>query len=108
MEVRAEAVAGAADVADRLALGDDLADRDGNPGLMAVRGRDPAAMVDCDEVAVAGHPARVDDAPRRCGMDGRSVADADVDPFVHPAPAPAERARDRAVDRPDEARSRGR
>ena len=44
-------------------------------------------------------------------MDRRAVADADVDPLVHAPPAPAERARDRAGDRPDQAgrrRRRGR
>src|SRR4051794_32094951 len=101
-------MARAADVADRLALRHDLADRDGEARLVAVGGRDPAAVVDRDEVAVARHPARVDDAPRRGGVDRRAVADTDVDPFVHPPPAPAERARHRAVHRPDEAGCRGR
>jgi len=44
VEVRAEAAAGAADVADRLALGDAAA-ADGEAGLVGVRGREAAAMV---------------------------------------------------------------
>ena len=65
-------------------------------------------MVDDDEVAVAAHPAGVDDrarTPRRA--IGVPYGDADVDALVHAAPAPAEAARDRAVDRPDEPARRG-
>src|SRR3954453_17708021 len=98
----------AADVADRLALRDDLADRDGEARLVAVRGRDPAAVVDRDEVAVARPPTRVDEARGGGGMDRRAVADADVDPFVHPTPAPTEWTRHRPVHRPDEAGGRRR
>src|SRR4029450_13613124 len=88
VEVRPEAVAGAAPIADRLALRDDLADGDGDARLVAVGGRDPAAVVDRDEVSVAGHPARVDDTPRGCRPDRGAVADPHVDALVHPPPPP--------------------
>src|SRR6187401_3590628 len=104
VEVRPEAVAGAGGVTDRLALGDDLAHADGDARLVAVRGRDPTAVVDCDEVPVAGHPARVDDTPRGRRADRSAVADPDVDALVQPTPAPAEPARHGPVHRPDEAR----
>ena len=64
----------------------------------------PAAVVDHDEVPVAAHPAGADHGPGRRGATTGSRRDADVDPLVHPAPAPAEAARDHAVHRPDEAR----
>ena len=46
--------------------------------------------------------------PAAAAWIGVPVADADVDPLVHAAPAPAERARDRAVHRPDQAGGRRR
>src|SRR5689334_15239226 len=94
VQVRAEAVAGAPDVADRLALRDLLAAADGDRRLVAVGGRQAAAVVDDHEVPVPALPAAVDDRPGGGGVDGRAVADADVDALVHAAPAPAERARD--------------
>ena len=75
---------------------------------MAVRGCEVAAVVDHDEVAVARFPAAVDDRAAGGGVDRRAVADADVDPLVHAPPAPAERARDRALNRPDQPRRRRR
>src|SRR4026207_145789 len=78
VEVRPEAVAGAADVADRLAPGGGRPPADGDARLWAVRGRAPTAVVDCDEVPVAGHPARVDDTPRGRRADRRAAADPGV------------------------------
>src|SRR6266536_34514 len=102
MEVRAGAEAGAADVADHLALRDVLAAGDRDARLVAVRRGEAAAVVDHHEVAVAGLPAAVDDAAGSGGVDRRAVWDADVDAGMEPAPAGAERARDRAAHGPDE------
>ena len=106
VEVRPEAVAGTADVTDHVALAHLLAARDRDRALMAVGGREVAAVVDHHEVAVALLPAAVDDRAAGGGVDRRAVADADVDPLVHPSPAPAERARDRPLHRPDQPRVR--
>src|SRR5207248_4666918 len=103
VEVRAGAVSRASDVADHVALVHLLAAGDRDRALVTVGGREVAAVVDHDEVAVAGFPAAVDDRPARGGPDRGAIADADVDALVHAPPAPAERARDRAVDRPDQA-----
>src|SRR3989440_1845366 len=108
MQMRPEAVPGAADVADHLPLRDGLPVRDGDARLVRIARREPAPVIDEDEVAVAVHPARVDDLARGSGVDGRAVSDSDVDPGVHPAPAHPERARHRAVDRPDETARRPR
>src|SRR3954469_4690129 len=90
VEVRPGGVAGGADVADYLALGDLLAAADGDARLVAVCRRDPAAVVDHREVAVALHPAAVDDDAGRGRMDGRSGRRAEVDALVDRAPAGAE------------------
>src|SRR4051812_14192626 len=90
VEVRAEAVPGAADVADYLPLGDLGAVPDREARLVAVRSREAAAVVDDDQVAVAALPASRDDRAGGGGADRRPVADADVDALVHPSPAPAE------------------
>src|SRR5919197_1609598 len=102
VEVRAEAVAGAADVADHLALRDRRSVPDRERRLVPVGGREPLAVVDHRQVAVPRHPTRIDDRARRGRMDRSAVWDADVDPLVHAAPAHAERARDRPLHRPDE------
>src|SRR5581483_5750871 len=106
VEVRPRRVARRADVADDLALSDALADRYGDSRLVAVRGREAAAVVDHDEIAVPALPACVDDDAGRRGGNRRPVGGAEVDTLVHPAPTPAERARDRRAHRPDEARAR--
>src|SRR5919202_4575626 len=103
VQVRPEAVPGAADVADHLSLRHGLPVRDGDARLVGVAGRDAATVVDEDEVSVPAHPAGVDDAPGRSGVDRRSFADGDVDPGVHPAPSDAEAADDRTAHGPDEA-----
>src|SRR5262245_14392021 len=108
MEMRAEGVPGGADLAEHFALADLLAVRDVDPLLVPVGRRDAAAVVDDHEVAVAAHPAGVDDRAARGCPDRCPGADTDVDALVHAAPAIAERARDRPVDRPDEAARRGR
>src|SRR5262249_7191764 len=87
MEVRTEAVAGAADVADHLALRDVCAAPDREAGLVRIGGREAAAVVDDDDVPVALLPAGHDDCAGRRGVNRRPVADADVDPFVHAADA---------------------
>src|SRR5262245_333202 len=61
VQVWAEAVPRAAHVADHVALAYALAAADRDRRLVAVGGRDPAPVVDRDEVAVAAHPAAVDD-----------------------------------------------
>src|SRR5581483_12335931 len=71
MEVRPEAVPGAADVADRLALAHVLAARDGDLRLVAVGSGEVAAVVDHDEVAVAALPPAVDDGAGGGGGDRR-------------------------------------
>src|SRR5262245_31231382 len=107
MQVRPEAVARAADVAEHLALRDGAAaDRDAR--LVGVAGREPTAVVDDHEVPVAAHPAGEDHGPARRRVNRRPVADADVDPRVHAAPAQPEAAHDRAADRPDEPAGRRR
>src|SRR5205085_1533037 len=108
VEVGARAVACAADIADDVALGDLLAARDRDRALVAVGGCEIASVVDDDEVAVAGFPPAVDDRAGGGGMDRGPRARSDVDALVHASPAPAERARDRPADRPDQARGRGR
>src|SRR5437588_6629359 len=82
VQVRAEAVARAADVADQLSLCDLRARADGEGRLVGVAGRHPAAMVDTGVVAVAADPACKDDRPGRGSVDRRSVGDADVDSGV--------------------------
>ena len=60
---------------------------------MRVRGREPAAVVDDDEVPVAAEPARVDDRCRRRTARTGCPSGRDVDALVHAAPAHAEAAR---------------
>src|SRR5262245_34348874 len=102
MEMRPGRVARRADIADGLALRDVRAIADGDARLVAVGRRDPASVVDDDDIAVAAQPARVDDGARSRGPDGSARWDGDVDAFVHPPPTPAEGARDRPQHRPDE------
>src|SRR3954454_2713897 len=78
MEMRPRAVAGAADVADDLAAAHALAAPDCDRALVAVRGGETAAVVDHVEVAVAAHPAAIDDRAGAGGADRRAVADGDV------------------------------
>ena len=99
----AEAVARAARVADDLALRDALADGDADARLVAVTGRQPAAVADAGVVAVAADPAGDQDAAGLGGVDRRARRHRDVDARVQAAPAHAERRDDRAVDGPDEA-----
>src|SRR5215207_6118624 len=89
VHVWAEAVARAAHVADHLALRDG-ATADGEARLVRVRGREPAAVVDDDQVPVAAHPPCVDHDARSGRGDRRAVPGGDVDSLVHPSPAPAE------------------
>src|SRR5207248_5776278 len=91
VDVRACAEAGAAAVADHLALGDLLAAGGRDPRLMAVQRGDPAAVVDHHEVAVAGHPAAPEDLAGRRGVDRGAGRDADVDTGMERPPAHAER-----------------
>src|SRR5438093_13650532 len=79
VEMRPEAVAGAADVPDRLPLRDRLPHARGDARLVGVRRREPAAVVDRYEVPVALHPARVHDPPGGCGVDRRARGGGDVD-----------------------------
>src|SRR5215211_5858468 len=102
VDVRAEAVARAADVPDRLALRHGAA-ADREARLVGIGRRQPAAVVDDDQVAVAAHPAGVDDDAGRGRGDRSPIPDGDVDSLVHAAPAPPERAHDGSADRPDQA-----
>src|SRR3954469_23178985 len=96
-------VAGVAGVADDLALPDVRTDRDGDARLVAVTGRDAAAVVDAGVVAVAAGPAGDGDGAGVGGAQGGAGGDRDVDAGVQATPAVAERRRERPVDRPDEA-----
>src|SRR5438132_7231288 len=107
VEVRAEAMARTADVADHLALGDILAAGDGDLRLVGVRGGQAVVVVDRDEVAVPLHPTAVHDRTGGGGVNRSAGGGADVDPGVQAAPAHAERARDRSLHGPDQPR-RGR
>src|SRR5919109_963392 len=107
VNVRAEAVPGAPDVTDHLSLRDGpAAHREAR--LVSVRGREPAAVVDDDEVPVPAHPAGVDDGSGSGRVNGRAVTGRDVNPLVHPAPAHPEAAHDGSGDRPDETARRNR
>src|SRR5215211_8132593 len=107
VEMAAGRMACRADGADRLALRDGAAAHvEGR--LVAVRGREAAAVVDDGDVAVAVHPAGVDDRARGGRVDRGPAGGSDVDTFVHAAPTPAEAARDWADDRPDQATGGGR
>src|SRR4051794_5884142 len=107
VQVVAVAAAGAARVADDLALGDMGAHRGGEARLVRVTRRHGCRVLDAGEVAVAaglrlalhqGDRARGGRADRRAGRD------ADVDARVAGLPRAllAERRGDRPVDRPDE------
>src|SRR5262249_37366416 len=74
---------------------------------VGVPGREPAAVVDVDDVPVARDPARDDDCSCSSSMNRSSGSRTDVDALVHPAPAHSERARHRPVHRPDQAVGRG-
>src|SRR5205807_5328074 len=72
MQMRAEAVPRAPDVADHLALRDAAA-TDGERRLVRVRRRETAAVVDDREVPVAAHPAGEDDGTARRRGNGGPV-----------------------------------
>src|SRR2546423_1874039 len=84
VQVGAEAVAGAAHVADHLSLGDLGAGRHRERGLVGVTGRETPAVVDARVVAVAARPPGQDDRSGRGGVDRRAVGNADVDTGVQP------------------------
>ena len=79
VQVRTGAEAGAAGVADHVALRDVLVAAHRDARLVPVRGREAVVVVDDDEVPVAGLPAAVDDRPRRGSVDRRALGNADVD-----------------------------
>ena len=108
VQVRARAEAGAADVADRLALGDLLVTarrRCGTGGRTGSPGR-------CGGRSSRGCRSRTSSRTRRpCRSRPRGSGcrrDADVDARMQGAPAHAERARDRPRQRPREAAARRR
>src|SRR5829696_6338723 len=103
VQVVAEAVPGAADVADHLALAHARAHRGPVARLVRVAGRERAAVVDARVVAVAAGPAQQHDAAAVGGADRRSRRHGDVDARVQAPPAHAEAGDDRPVDRPDQA-----
>ena len=82
MQMIARAVAGAADVADHLALPDSLARRNADGGAMGVERFKPVSVVDFDKVAVTSAPRirRVGDGDCavRCREDGRPSMGRDV------------------------------
>src|SRR5439155_4662751 len=82
VEVRAEAMAGAADVADHLALRHMRAAADREAGLVGIRGREAVAVVDDDDVSVALLPAGDDHRSGRGRVDRRAGGGADVDALV--------------------------
>src|SRR4051794_36761743 len=108
MQVRAEAAAGAARVADDLALRDLRAHARAEARLVRVARGERARVLDAGEVAVAargGLALHQHDLAVGGGADRRAGRDADVDARVAGLPRArlAERRCDRAVDRPDQA-----
>src|SRR3954467_10125138 len=111
MEVRPEAVARAAHVADNAALRDGGAHPDPDRGLVPVSGGQPSAVIDDGEVAVAFHPACVDDGSRGGRVNRRAARGGNVDAGMERAvavrkTARPERARDRSLNGPDQPRGR--
>src|SRR5687767_7575927 len=102
VQVVAEAVAGAADVADHLALAHRRAVRGGEARLVGVAGGQAAGVLDAGVVAVAADPAHEDHAAPVRGVDRRATRHRDVDPGVQPPPAHPESRDDRAVHGPAE------
>src|SRR6187399_1276769 len=105
MQVVAEAVAGAADVADDVALRDALSRADREGRLVRVTGLQAAAVVKAGEVAVTaafGFGLEQDHGAGGGGANRRARRHRDVDSLVHATPAHAEGGYDRPVDRPDE------
>src|SRR4051794_36066373 len=107
VQVRAEAAAGAAGVADDLALGDVRADARGEARLVRVTRRERPGVLDAGEVAVAaarGLGLHERDRARRGGADRGAARHADVDARVAGLPGArlAEGRGDRAVDGPDQ------
>src|SRR5205814_576300 len=80
VEMGAEAVARAADVADHLALGNLRSCRDRIGGLMRVAGRKATAVVDAGVVPVPPGPPGQDDGAGSRRMNRGPVRHADVDP----------------------------
>src|SRR5262245_43520240 len=110
MEVRTEAVTGAAGVPDHLSLADGIAEGDDEAALVGVTGGEPAAVVDAGVVAVAaafGLRLLQGDGAGRGGADRGPFRDGDVDPrvvLVAGADVAAAEARgDRPGDGPDQA-----
>src|SRR5918996_149109 len=101
VEVVAEAVPGAADVADHLALAD-AAGGQREARLVRVAGGDACTVVDAGVVPVAAVGRRERDRARLRGTDRGSRWNRNVDPGVQPAPAHPERGDNGTVDRPDE------
>src|SRR5215212_9663987 len=101
VHVRPEAMSGAADSPDHLALLDALPDAHPDRGLVAVTGGDAAPMLDAGVVAVAADPARDRNSAPRRGPDRCAARHGDVDAGVQPAPAHPKAGHDRAADRPD-------
>src|SRR5947209_18192980 len=91
VQVRPRAVAGAADVADDLALGD-VPRRDAFAAHVGVQRRHASAMVDDGAVPVTGAARDAGDGPRLDGRDGGAGGGRDVDAVVE---APATRAEGR-------------
>src|SRR5438309_2983659 len=102
MEMRAEAMAGAAGVPDHLALRHVLPGADADRRLVRVARRHPAAMIDARVVAVPLDPPGERNRARRSRVNRRTARNRDVDAGVQPSPAHAERADNGAADRPDE------
>src|SRR5688572_1142227 len=85
MQVVAEAVPGAADVADHLAAADGRAVRGREARLVGVAARQARGVLDAGVVAVAADPAHQHDAPAVRRVDRRATRDRDVDAGVQPA-----------------------
>src|SRR6476469_1879749 len=105
MQVVAEAVAGAAHVADHVTLRDTLpgADREGR--LVGVASLQAATVVEAGEIAVTtafGFRLEQDHGTRGSGADRRARRHRDVDSLVHASPAHAKTGDDGPIDRPDE------
>src|SRR4029077_16203782 len=105
VEMRARTEARTADVADRVARRDLLVAADGDPRLVPVERCEAVVVIDHHEIPVAGHPAAPEDSAGACRMDRRPGRDSDVDAGMEGPPPHPERARDRAGERPREARA---
>src|SRR5262249_41862701 len=83
VDVRTGRAAGGAEPADDLSDPDVLSNGDVDFRQMSVAGRQPVAMIDLDQLAIAAVPARDGDDARGGGADRIADVAAEIDPRVH-------------------------